>query len=96
MMGETVIYFVIADSLTDNSSKNLISIVLAHSLPLLIAVLTLSMWARYLDRVHIVRFRSRQSLMWIVNQGLNWLGTALMSWPILWAARASQGCPRGR
>ena len=36
-------------------------------------MLTISTWARYLDRVHIARFRTRQGLFWILGQFGNWM-----------------------
>jgi hypothetical protein len=95
MMGETVIYKVIVEFLSEYETKNLISILLTHSIPILLAVITLSMWARLLDRVHIVHFRSRQSVFWITNQSLNWIGTTFFILPVLFVARLSQGFTRG-
>ena len=34
-------------------------------------------------------------MLWIVNQGLNWLGTTMLAWPVIWIARLSQGITRG-
>lgn len=100
MMGETVLYAWIADQLDRETVKlsHLLSILLTHSAPLLVAVLTLSLWAKYLDRVHIVRYRSRASLITMINQALNWLGTttiAAFTWPVIALARVSQGVSRG-
>jgi len=49
------------------------SILITTTIPMVFAMLTISSWARYLDRVHIARFRTRQGLCWIVAQFGNWL-----------------------
>jgi len=50
-----------------------ISILITTTIPLVGAMLTISAWARYIDRVHITRFRTRQGLLWIVAQFGNWM-----------------------
>ena len=50
-----------------------ISILITTTIPLIAAMLTISTWARYLDRVHIARFRTRQGLFWILGQFGNWV-----------------------
>jgi hypothetical protein len=50
-----------------------ISILITTTIPLLFAMFTISVWARYLDRVHVARFRTRQGLFWIISQLGNWV-----------------------
>ncbi len=49
------------------------SILLTTTIPMAVAMLTVSWWARYFDKVHIARFRTRQGLFWIAAQFGNWL-----------------------
>lgn len=50
-----------------------ISILLTTSILMAVAMITVPVWARYLDRVHITRFRTRQGLFWIGAQFGTWL-----------------------
>lgn len=49
------------------------SILLTTTIPMAVAMMTVPYWARYLDKVHITRFRTRQGLFWIAAQFGNWL-----------------------
>ncbi len=50
-----------------------VSILLTTTIPMAVAMMTVPAWARYLDKVHITRFRTRQGLFWIAAQFGNWL-----------------------
>ena len=71
------------------------SIAIAVAVPSLLATATLPLWAAYIDRVHIARFRVTQSGFWFAYQGLLWLGAWLGSLWILALARAILGLARG-
>jgi hypothetical protein len=71
------------------------SISVTTIVPFLVSTLTMPVWAAYLDRVHIAEFRSRQSLLWIVSQGLNYYGALTLSLPWLVASRVVLGLARG-
>lgn len=64
-------------------------------LPLGLAVLTIPLWASYLDRVHIAEFRSRHSWLFAFSLLLLWGGAALHSLALIAAARAVLGLARG-
>lgn len=64
-------------------------------LPLGLSVLTIPLWASYLDRVHITRFRSRHSWLFALSLLLLWGGAALPSLPLIAAARMVLGLARG-
>jgi len=64
-------------------------------IPVLVSTLTLPLWAVYLDRVHIAEFRSRQSVLWILAQLLNYWGALCLSLPWLVASRIALGLARG-
>ncbi len=91
MMSETVIIYIIAQTF----GSYLLSIVLSTAIPMLVATITLPMWARHLDKVHIVSFRSKQGSIWIVDQLSNFfiLMTGLL--PLLYVGRVIQGVVRG-
>ena len=72
-----------------------VSITLIVTIPVVVGMLTLPMWARYLDRVHIARFRVRHGLVWIILQALNWIGAMLGSVGLLCLPRAASGLMRG-
>ena len=71
------------------------SIALTMVIPFTISLVSLPLWARYLDRVHVAQFRARQSLLWVVALVLTMLGAVLGS--ILWLAisRVVMGIARG-
>ncbi|MEO2048584.1 MAG: MFS transporter [Pirellulales bacterium] len=72
-----------------------ISILITTTIPLLFAMFTISVWARYLDRVHVARFRTRQGLFWIISQLGNW-GAAISGLVGLFAIpRMIDGVSRG-
>jgi hypothetical protein len=65
------------------------------ALPSLLSTATLPLWAAYIDRVHIARFRVTQSGFWFAYQALFWLGAWLGSLPVLALSRARLGLARG-
>ena len=71
------------------------SIALTMVIPFTISLVSLPLWARYLDRVHVAQFRARQSLLWVVALIFTMLGAVLGS--ILWLAisRVVMGIARG-
>ena len=107
MMGEVVIILTIAELTRGIPSEYFITICLTTALPMLFAVVTLPGWARYLDRVHVVEFRTRQGWYWIGNQATQWLGLWLLftsaassawiavGWAVIACSRLTQGISRG-
>tara|TARA_E500000331_G_C17197772_1_gene687907 strand:+ start:130 stop:1419 length:1290 start_codon:yes stop_codon:yes gene_type:complete len=71
------------------------SIALTMVIPFTISLMSLPLWARYLDRVHVAQFRARQSLLWVIALILTMLGAMLGS--IFWLAisRVVMGIARG-
>ena len=51
-----------------------VSIALTMVIPFALSVVTLPMWANFLDRVHVNEFRTRQSVLWVVSQLMLWFG----------------------
>lgn len=64
-------------------------------IPFLLTTVTLPLWAHYIDRVHIARFRVTQSGLWILSQALVWLGAVQGSLAIIAAGRVVLGLARG-
>ena len=71
------------------------SIAMTTVIPFAVSVITLPVWARYLDRVHVAEFRARQSMLWIVSQVLLWIGALLGSLWWIGASRLVLGIARG-
>lgn len=71
------------------------SIALTMVIPFAVSVVTLPLWASYLDRVHVAEFRARQSVLWIVSQALLWIGALLGSLWWIAASRLVLGIARG-
>ncbi len=72
-----------------------ISILITTTIPLIVAMLTISAWARYLDRVHIARFRTRQGLFWIAAQAGNWVAAVSGLVGLFAVPRMVDGISRG-
>lgn len=67
------------------------AITLTQVAPTLLTVVTIPMWARLLNRVHIVRFRSWHAWLFVGANALTALGLAMASLPLLLAARIVLG-----
>ncbi|MDJ0868743.1 MAG: MFS transporter [Myxococcota bacterium] len=72
-----------------------VSTALTLVLPLGLSVLTLPLWAIYLDRVHIAEFRARHSWLWVASQALTWWGALEGSLLVIGVGRAVLGLARG-
>ena len=86
-----IIYLVSNELQADYTTS--ISLILA--IPLGFSLLTLPLWAAYLDRVHISEFRVRHSWIWVLAQAVTWLGAVQGS--LLWIGfgRVLLGLGRG-
>lgn len=72
-----------------------ISIFLTTTIPMAVATMTVPAWARYLDSVHIARFRVRQGLFWIAAQLGTWIAGLFGGVWALTLPRAIDGASRG-
>jgi hypothetical protein len=86
-------FLVALDERTDLGAGQ--SIVLAQVLPFLIPVLAIPMWARMLDRMHVVRFRTYHAWTFVISNGLLALGFLTGSIPILYLSRIALGFGNG-
>ncbi|WP_428388033.1 MFS transporter [Mucisphaera sp.] len=94
MSSEAVIVYVIAEMTAGMSSEYVLSVLLSTSIPMILAVVTMPYWARYLDSVHIARYRARQGWFWTAAQSLSLLGAVLGSLGLIALARVVIGCVR--
>lgn len=86
--------FIIA--LDDSFPLNYTSaLLLTHVIPVLLPVLVIPLWARILDRVHIVQFRTYHSWFFITANALMALGFAFESLTVLTIARTILGIAFG-
>lgn len=95
MISMTVMVYLVADLTKGLALAYMASIALTAAIPRLIGTIILPLWARYLDRVHIARFRVIQSLVLMTDHFLLWIGLLTMQWPIIILARFIQGVGRG-
>ncbi|TVQ32769.1 MAG: MFS transporter [Phycisphaeraceae bacterium] len=71
------------------------SIALAQAAPFVMPVLTIPLWARLLDRVHIVRFRAWHSWFFVGANLLTAIGFLMENLAVLYAARILLGVAYG-
>ncbi|MDP7253791.1 MAG: MFS transporter [Planctomycetota bacterium] len=94
MISMTVMVYLVADLTKGFSLAYMASIALTAAIPRLVGTIILPLWARYLDRVHITRFRVLQSFVLMSDHFVLWLGMLTMLWPLIILARIIQGVGR--
>jgi MFS family permease len=72
-----------------------VSIGLTQVIPMALSIVTIPLWAAYLDRVHISEFRSRHSWLFATSQLFLWVGALSGSLALIALARAVLGLARG-
>ncbi len=72
-----------------------VSIAMTMVIPFAVSVITLPLWARYLDRVHVAEFRARQSVLWVLSQVILWIGALMGSLWLIALSRLVLGIARG-
>jgi hypothetical protein len=92
MLIEAPLIFIITRQMQASYTE---SIMLTMVIPFAVSLLSMPLWANYLDRVHVAQFRSRQSVLWILAQLLTMLGAMLGSFVWLVIARTIMGIARG-
>jgi hypothetical protein len=95
MTGEAVIVYRIYELTEGMKREYFISVLLGLSVPMLIATISLPLWARWLDGLHITRFRVRQSRFWIADQAVNLVGALSGLLGVIAVGRLIQGFARG-
>ena len=101
MMSEPIVYTLLADELYLNLSY-VVAIALSMVIPTALASITLPVWGRMLDGMHIANFRVRQGFFWIASLLMlalagylithNMIAYALLA---MFFARLSNGFARG-
>jgi hypothetical protein len=71
------------------------SILLVHVIPIAIPALVIPLWARFLDRVHVIRFRALHSWTFVLANTLLAIGFLAGLEPVIWAARVTLGVAFG-
>ena len=92
MMVEAPLIYLISNQL---QASYVVSIGLVTVVPMALATVTLPVWAHYLDRVHIVEFRTRQAGFWVLSQAATWLGAWAGSLALVALGRVVLGLARG-
>ncbi len=92
MMIEPAVVVLVSRELAADTTT---SVGLITTLPLGLGVLTLPLWAAYVDRVHVAEFRARHSWLFALSQALTGLGALLGSLAWIAAGRALLGIARG-
>ena len=92
MLIEAPLIFIITRQMQASYTE---SIALTMVIPFAVSLLSMPLWANYLDRVHVAQFRSRQSVLWILAQLLTMIGAMLGSFLWLVIARTIMGIARG-
>lgn len=60
------------------------SVFIMQTIPLIVLIAIVPLWARYLDNVHIVRFRSRHSWVFVAAQGAVLAGAVFHLLPLIY------------
>jgi hypothetical protein len=94
MSSEAAVIYAIAEMTAGRPNEYLLSVLLSTSVPMVLTVVTMPYWARFLDGVHIARFRARQGWFWAGAQVLNLLGAVLGSIGLIALARVVIGTTR--
>lgn len=68
IMAETVVIYFIAHFTREHAAEYSVSIFLGTTIPMLVALALMPLWAKFLDRVHIAEFRTRHALFFVVTQ----------------------------
>ena len=71
------------------------SLMIVMVIPMVMSLVSLPLWAIYLDRVHVAQFRARQSVLWVVVQLFTFVGAILGSITWLYVGRFIMGITRG-
>ncbi len=95
MLGNFAFIRIIIELTDGKTYEYAISILVTTTIPMTMAMLAVPYWARYLDRVHISRFRTRQGFFWITIQLGTWLAGLTGSIVLLALPRFIEGTSRG-
>jgi len=92
MMVEAPLIYLVSRQL---DASYTVSVAITVVIPVLFSLLTLPLWASWVDRVHIAEFRSHHSWVFASAQLVLWLGALTASLPLIALSRAILGIGRG-
>jgi len=95
MSGQVALIYYVDKFTAGRPFEYLISVLLTTAIPMGLALVTLPIWAKQLDRMHVARFRVRQSGFWIGCQLGHLAGAITGLLPILIIPRVLQGIAQG-
>ncbi|MXW54812.1 MAG: MFS transporter [Gammaproteobacteria bacterium] len=72
-----------------------VSIAVIMAIPFLMRTVSVPVWARYFDVVHVTKFRTRLGLVWVLSHLVLWFGAMFSSVVVLGVAQAVSGFARG-
>ena len=67
------------------------ALVLLQSVPLVMMPITIPLWSRYLDRVHVIRFRAVHVWVFVIAHALTFWGALTLSIPLMVAGQMVRG-----
>lgn len=94
MTAEVVAVYIISEMTSGMKSEYFISIAMTMALPMVLTTATLPAWARYLDRTHVVRFRSWGGWFWLAAHVFLYAGAAMGSLWVIALSRVFVGIGR--
>lgn len=68
MMGNTAFALFVIEAIKHRSDANTLGMMLNTTVPLAVATLTVPLWSKLLDRMHIARYRIPHGLTWVFGQ----------------------------
>jgi hypothetical protein len=92
MMIEPAVVVLVSRELAADTTT---SVGLITTLPIGLGVVSLPLWAAYVDRVHVAEFRAHHSWLFAISQALTGVGALLGSLAWIAAGRALLGIARG-
>ena len=92
MMLEAPLIYLVSRELQANYT---VSIAIVMAIPFLISTVSVPFWARYLDIVHVTKFRTRLSGVFVLSHLALWIGALLGSLYLLAIGRVISGVARG-
>jgi hypothetical protein len=72
-----------------------LAISLTQVIPIFVAILTIPLWARFLDRVHIIHFRAYHSWVFVAAMIITGVGLILHNMPLIFMGRIVLGIANG-
>ena len=92
MIGETAIIALIISWTAKEHA--FVPVLFNATIPMAFAMLTLPMWAKYMDKVHITKFRTRHAFTWVAAQLGYWIVGCIGMWQLAAIPRMIQGLAR--